>query len=167
MFEHLGHFDKVLVAGPQRSGTRICAKAIAHDTKLKYIDERTFGGVSREQFEKVFNSSHNVVIQCPAMSHCIEEFDAVDVAILFMHRDIDDIIASQERIGWPCEKAQLAKYGLDEGIISKVRYAHWENYQKPLIQNAFDIMYTDLESHPLWVPKEQREDFKWQQTEII
>ena len=40
MFEYLKEFPVVLVTGPQRSGTRICAKMIAHDTGHRFVDER-------------------------------------------------------------------------------------------------------------------------------
>ena len=42
VFEHLLNFAVVLVSGPQRSGTTICAKMIAHDTGHTYIPESEY-----------------------------------------------------------------------------------------------------------------------------
>ena len=39
MFAELKKFKKIIVSGPQRSGTRICGKIIAHDLDYRYCDE--------------------------------------------------------------------------------------------------------------------------------
>lgn len=39
MFEHLKAYKRIVVSGPQRSGTRIVAKAVAQDTNKSFIDE--------------------------------------------------------------------------------------------------------------------------------
>jgi len=91
--------DKVLVVGCQRSGTRFVAHAIAKDMGYKYLDEQTIN----------FSSAHNarlrlrenrVVLQAPAVSSEVAAITAPDVAIVWINRDRDDVIKSQQRIGW-------------------------------------------------------------------
>ena len=77
-----------------------------------------------------------------------------------MRRRIEDIIASQERVEWTGEPYELSRYGLKEGVISKVKYDYWDNGQKAKIHNPFEVEYESLREHPLWVPKEERLDWE-------
>jgi len=162
MFEHLKEYDKILVSGPQRSGTRICAKMIANDLAYEYVDEDDFKISNLGRLKKVMEKS-KIVVHCPAVSRWLHELVANDVLIIFMRRDIEDIIASQERIGWN-DSFQLRFYNTDEGIISKVKYGFWEAVQKPLIKHWLEVEYKSLTEHPLWIPKDRRKNFKPRQT---
>jgi hypothetical protein len=42
MFEHLAVHSKIVVTGPQRSGTRIASQMIASDTGHEFVDEVDF-----------------------------------------------------------------------------------------------------------------------------
>jgi hypothetical protein len=166
MFEFLSGFNKILVTGPQRSGTTICGKMIAQDLGMKYVDEDTFKVFDIDLFEDLINDSERLVIQCPGLCHIIHLYGRGNIAIVFMKRDIKDIIASQERIHWPKEKGELTKYEKTEGIISKVKYDFWHFHQKDKINFQFEIEYSSLKSHPLWIPKDKRINFKPKQTKI-
>ena len=158
-------FSKILVTGPQRSGTRIVAKIIAHDNNIRYVDEREIGMKGIEKVERLLKNDERVVIQCPGLCHCIHEFHAVNHLVVMVIRDIEDIIRSQKRIKWGrFEKRELKYYGETKGVISKVKYDRWEG-QKSLIPNWLEVKYDDLEDHPLFIPKEERRSFKWNQTE--
>ena len=165
MFEYLSTFDKVIVTGPQRSGTTICAKMIAADLGYKFYPEERVGIRLPSALWELVDKEHRFVVQCPALCHCIEEFSADDVAIVLMRRDVADIVASEERIKFQRKRApELTQYGRKDGVLSEVRYDYWEKHQRPYIAHAFEIEYESLSEHPLWVPKEQRVDFGPRQT---
>ena len=165
MFEQLRPFKKIMVTGPQRSGTTICARMIAHDLGLRYIDEDGVGWKSASVMDenalcRLFRLETGFVVQAPAAAHICHQFSAEDTAIVFMFRNINDIIASQTRIGWPYEDVELSKYGAAHGPIAQVKYEYWREVQKPQIIHPFEIHYKSLATHPLWVPKAERSNFK-------
>ena len=163
MFEDFKQFEKIFVTGPQRSGTTICAKMIAHDTGHAYIDE-----IDHEAQAKAFeallalNDGINCVIQCPAFCHIIHRYGDDHALVVLMRRPIDDIIRSQKRISWG-DHVELSKYGLKEGIISAAKYAYFEQYQRHLIKHSKEVMYESLRPHPLWC--DDRGYFASKQTE--
>lgn len=164
MFSWLSKFDKILVTGPQRAGTRICAKMIAHDTGYGYVDELDLKMDSLYLLQSFLNRKQFVVIQCPVLCRHIHMFNYDNVAIVMMRRKVEDIVASQKRITWPWEQLELARYDRSDGIISEVKYQFWEDHQKDRIKHAFEINYESLSVHPLWTTKGLREDFGPTQT---
>ena len=160
-------YSKILVTGPQRSGTRIVAKMIAHDNDIRYVSEQQVNIRDKQKAYKFLSLDERLVIQCPGLCHCIERFSGLNVLIVIVVRKVEDIIASQERIGWTRFQAgELRQYGKLDGIISEVRYKYWK-LQKKLIINWLEVKYEDLKDHPMFVPKEERGEFKWNQTERI
>lgn len=160
-------YSKILVTGPQRSGTRIVAKMIAHDNDIRYVSEQEVRIRSNRKTNNILALDERLVIQCPGLCHCIEQFSSGTVLIAMVIRNVEDIVASQSRIGWTRYQArELRQYGLESGVISKVRYEYWER-QKKLITNWIEIKYEDLKDHPLFIPKKERGKFKWNQTERI
>ena len=166
--KELGIFDRIAVTGPQRSGTTIAAKIIAEETGHDYIDEDDFGINSYQAFKHVFNSRKKIVVQCPGLCHKAHEIGEFDnTAVVMMIRNVDDIIASQERIGWAAEKIERFKYNRLVGPpIAEIKYQYWEDVQKHQIKHQFEIVYESLKGHRLWVPKEKRTRFKIRQTEL-
>lgn len=165
MFEEMGQFRVVVVTGPQRSGTTVCARAIAMDTGLGYVDEEDVGFVrpcffDMAAFWQVVELSAGVVIQAPGACHLAHLLGRDgSVAVVLMRRPVDEIVASQERIGWGCELSELAMYGCCAGRIAEVKYYWWERYQKARVANGFEVKYGSLREHPLWVPTEERAGF--------
>jgi hypothetical protein len=167
MFEHLGEFNRILVSGPQRSGTTLIARAIWQDTGLEYVDEQEFSAVNEAEWRAMVQLRENFVMQCPGMCRYIHEFGQEDdLAVVMCHRPIADIITSQERIGWEWEKYELLRYDLSQGVIAEVKYGYWNEVQKRSINNAFDVYYSHLDQHPLWIPQEQRADFNRRQWKL-
>lgn len=170
MFEELAQYSKIIVTGPQRSGTRICAQMIAADTGHAYLDE----GYLAEPLERYPDSIHkakffltqgHIVVHAPALCARINELGAEDTLIVMMKRDVGQIIQSQQRINWNWEARELAAYGVKTGVISSVKYARWMA-QKETIPNWREIEYESLRSHPLWVDEEQRKEFLAWQTKV-
>lgn len=170
MYQGLKQHNLILVTGPQRAGTTIAAKIIAHDTGHQYIDERDFEAVNKEQWWLIVNSAEKAVIHCPGMCRWVAEAGRRDdVLVVLVKRPIDDIIASQERIGWSHEEFELSNY---EGFaqpgepISAVKYRYWDEVQANKIKHSGVVFYGELKRHKLWVPKKDRADFHARQTAI-
>lgn len=168
MFEHLKEFDVILVSGPQRSGTTICAEMIASDTEYGLVKESIYNFHDEAHWLQIVDDGNQIVIHCPAMCHLLHEFAEDErVAVIFMFRDIRHIIASQERIDWTRkeEMRELAKYGADYGPIALVKYDFWEQEQRNWFpkERRFEVEYESLAAHPLWIPHEPRARFGYRQ----
>ena len=166
MFEYLKDFRAILVTGPQRSGTTLVARMVSFDDGHTYIDEDEIGwqGASQNKEGSLLNAmreQQNIVIQAPACAHiCHTSFAHLnDVAVVFVVRDVQDLIASQERIGWEYEQQEMDKYPSREWCltIAETKYRYWREFQKPIIAYPFEVKYEDLKEHPLWI--ESREGF--------
>ena len=166
MLEYLSHFGKILVSGPQRSGTRLMSKILAHDFGYIYVDEEDLGIDSVARMRQSLALPFKMVFQCPALCYCIETFSAPDIAIVYMERSTEDIIASEKRIGWN-DNTEREHYnaGDVDMPIAEIKWLWWEKIQREMIHNPFTIVYGYLSQHPLWIPKEERVNFKWNQTE--
>jgi hypothetical protein len=164
VFESFAAFERVIVTGPHRSGTRICAKMIAYDTGFEFVDENDIGLDSSLQLWSLFDNNRHFVVQCPALCRYVHLFGIDDTAIVLMRRNVKDIIASQERIGWRWEWLELARYDRLDGAIAEVKYEFWGKNQRAQIKHAFEVEYESLSRHPLWVPQPLRRDFGAEQT---
>jgi len=167
MFEHLKKYSTILVTGPQRSGTRICAKMIAKDTGYAYIDELQIHIDSLYALMSLLENGGGMVVQCPSLSRYIHLIGRnKDTAVVWMVRDLEDILASERRIGWAGEEIERMRYDRANGnlVSAQIKTDFWLRVQKQLIPNAFEIEYEDLKAHRLWIDKEDRLDFRSNQT---
>ena len=177
MFEHLKEFPVILVTGPQRSGTRICAKMIAHDTGHRFVDEAEIHTDSLYelvlQMHFAEERGQKIVVQCPALCHDVIHFKPYNPAIVMMIRNIDDIHASERRIGWWFNDLEAIKYWdwteqeRPMGDIARLKYDYWWLVCQEWKEDSwFEVEYESLSAHPLWIPKEERGDFNAWQTEV-
>lgn len=169
MFEHLRKHDRLLVTGPQRSGTTICAKMISVDTGHTFLSEAHLVGGSHidDQWHKLADlvkTRQRIVVQCPSLSRWIHDFSSEDTLIVFMRRKIRDIVASEKRIGWG-DSAQRAVYKKAlrcyefPATVAEAKYLFWEEVQRSVVHHWLEIEFESLKDHPLWVPAERRVDF--------
>jgi hypothetical protein len=167
MFEHLTRFDRILVTGPQRAGTRICATMIAHDTGHRFVDEREFGTGDFDRLNQLLLAESNIVVQCPALSTHI---DRVVVPLgskmiaIWMERSLSEIKESQQRIHWsPAAQRKMLFDRLAELPIAELKRIFWEWQKHHLFYNrSHEVFYVNLRKHPLWV--DDREGWAWDQT---
>ena len=168
MFEHLAKFTRVLVTGPQRSGTRICAQMIASDlSKLKaiFVDEREFGIDRLSYFMNTIFPNKKIIVHCPAFSRYIHNIADGKTAVVWMVRPVAEIHKSEKRIGWDGHRAESLRYdGAEDTAL--VTYRFWEKSQKANTPNVFEVPYGSLAKHKLWVPKRQRAKFDAEQTVV-
>lgn len=167
MFQNLFRYSRIYVTGPQRSGTTICAQMIAADTDYRYVDENDYAIYDLDKFNALKKET-GVVIHCPAHCHHIEEYADGATLIVLMRRPVLEILASQERIDWGYEAAELRQYHAEEaGLpIAIVKYARWDRMQRRLIPHWQEISYRDLSAHRMWVPDELRKGFERRQTAL-
>ena len=170
MFKHLSGHHNIIVTGPQRSGTRICAQMIAHDTGHKYVDEIAFGHEAHtpdgtDALIRELESPLQVVIHAPAIFHVVAHFARRRAIVVVMKRDVDDILASQKRINWQHEEHERAKYPNSKGLaLPLAKYNFWDS-QKGFVSSWVEVDYASLAGHPLFIPKDRRLKFEWNQTE--
>ncbi len=168
MFENLSNYQTILVTGPQRSGTTICAKMIACDTGHEFIGEESIVTNNLQALSHILyltsKIKRKIVVQCPGLCRYIHLFGDENTLIVMVYRSIEAIIKSQMRIEWEEEAKELARYSLSVGPIAQVKYDYWKKEQQALVINSKKVIYEDLKTHPLWIPQEQRLDFKPRQT---
>jgi len=165
----LAQYRKIVVTGPQRSGTHITARILADIFNIEYIEERTFGFKSFFKMKVLLVTKAHYSIQAPAVMHKVWELSN-DIAIVVCVRKLKDIIASQNKIGWTRRFARLEKNkfkdidGLDmDQCVARVKYDYAEKMKD---DRTFFVKREILVEHPLWVPAEQRTNFRLKQTHI-
>lgn len=164
-------FRVALVTGPQRSGTTFVGRALAREAGWNHVEEDEFRIHSRTCWREIVDTHHQSVVHCPTMvAHLLDTPD--DSLIVFMHRPVDEILASQRVLGWddrgPQNARELARFDLppDADDSCRVKYRWWDNHRGWIPPHRrFDINYHDMSTHPAWVPADQRTGWLPQQTE--
>jgi hypothetical protein len=166
MFEHLAVHKRIVVTGPQRSGTRIGAKMIAADTGYQFVDEAEFLIKDNDRFRE-FLKRDGVVVQAPHMLKDVVDDPPPGIFVVLMRRDLDQIHASAARIRWAEDfggnTTELKKFGLTEGDSAAVKYDYWDSHAKSV--PFLEVPYESLREHPLFVPDDQRKTFGHWQTQ--
>lgn len=157
-FANLIWFDCIYVTGPQRSGTTICARMICHDTGYEYIDSERFNSHDGAWMRARNAQRHLFVQHCPFLARTIGQVSGIRTLVVYLIRDIDDIIASQRRIRWRDVKERRRWPGATWDTIAAHKYAYWETH-KHHIKHYLEVEYESLREHPLWVPRERRKAF--------
>ena len=135
---------------------------IAYDTGHAYVDETAFCGDAELWARELLELAKPCVMQAPGLTHCCHRMNA-DIVVMVL-REVNDIVASQNKLGWLREPDELAKYGALRGPVAAVKYSVWET-QKKFCDRWCEVHYSSLKKHPLWLPKEGRGGFNWKQTE--
>lgn len=176
MFEALTKYRCVIVTGPHRSGTTLCAHAVALDTGLFYVDEEDYA-CDLSAWRRVVEAGRGVVVHSPGMARWLHEVAGrEDVFAIWMRRPLAQTMVSESRLGWS-EKAEREKYvGLPEYIkmrqypVSVIKTAYWRNVQQAQVRHSREVDYDELKAHPLWLPAEKRRNFtprQWAVRELV
>lgn len=160
MFERLAQHRKILVTGPHRSGTTICARMIAQDTGHDLVIEDEFGFSKPRQLYAFLRAEYGPqVLQAPFICHEIHDLeylygiDLDDCLIVMMRRELADIIESEQRapvnfvhVG----NGQRRLYNaVDQRHQAEIKYEVWE-LQRERIPHWLEVEYESLAEHPLW-----------------
>jgi len=90
-FIKLKQYKKVLISGPQRSGTTFLSRILAEDLSYELYDEL-------KSIESFKNTTINSVSQGPSMCSLLHQIEEPDSLVVFVSRNCKDTIASQKRI---------------------------------------------------------------------
>lgn len=159
-----GH-TRIVVTGPQRSGTTIATKMLAQDLGFDCHLENAFNfhdlGVLCDLLQR-----ERIVVQAPTMAFVCHHLSAT---LVFMRRDVKAIAKSEARIGWRHATAEKRRYFYSGPLpVAQLKYHVWETYQRPglALDRYVEIDYESLKQHPLWVPSELRKQFGDHQTAV-
>ncbi len=178
-------YHRVVVTGPQRSGTQIASKIIADILDWEQVGEQKLCRKGFEHDERYFNWVSNperqsTVLQCPRISHACH-LTPKPTLVVFMMRDVGEILASDKNrmdkgftrrsaktfMTAPChsvfetKRNQYSNLFYNRKPISieetpQVVYDIWNSHQKTFDFNYYELDYNLLEQHPLWLPLEVR-----------
>ncbi len=151
---------RVVVSGPQRSGTTFAATALSRDLGVPLKTEVDFGTHDQDAFLKLLKDNGQFVVQAPTMSPYLHLLQDVDV--VWMRRDLQDVLRSQQRVGWgryeELERDRYFDHSQDPVAVVKTRA--WDLFQRiSLGESAWDLDYESLRGHKLWVEPEGRKGF--------
>ena len=156
MFQSLREKPRILVTGPMRSGTTICAEMIARDIGREVLREEiaTKWPIGDWPADKV--------VQVPYVATQMWHLDGTWFAIL-MQRSIDETYKSSEKYF----KELFPSQPLDEDAIRA--HLAWmqracDHYAKLYPKQTLKVNYDELRSHELWV--EDRSKFAARQTRL-
>ena len=164
----------ILVTGPQCSGTTIATQIISKELDRKLYLEEDFSVHNEDQLVDLITLIKiPSVIQCPSMSHIIQDLSKIGCFIVWMKRPFHDIHASEKKIGWKVhehiEKAKYTqKFPLKTNLFENMRSAEmkqnmWDTYQKQTLDGGFfELDFRMLRRHPMWV--NNRAEFKSRQS---
>ena len=174
LISKLHSYSRIIVSGPQRSGTTYAAFTLSQDLEYKHIDEQEFGTHTTEGFLNVL-SQENIVVQCPAVSHVLDQIQSQNTIILWMDRDNEDIAKSEDRIDWHPHWFNVEKnkyrtiYGdeVDKFERNSLMKKHYWNIQKQNLKTDYlDIPYSILKETKGFISKTQRKDFGVKQIQL-
>lgn len=170
----LSKYNKIIVIGQQRSGTRICARIISYHTQKKYFDEAEFLNRDYNKMFYLINTFDGVFHAPNGFFQLKELINNLKLAIIFVDRDKIEIENSIKRINWNFiddHKALLKTFFSHE--VSQIKSDNLIEQKKEIWFRFFEkaptcytILYEWLEASPLFISKEKRKNFSAGQTEI-
>jgi hypothetical protein len=167
MFENLAVYPKIVVTGPQRSGTRIAAKMIAADTGHEFVDEMSFQVSDIRRWREILQRER-IVVQSPHMLKDVVDDPPPGIFVVLMRRDLAQIHKSEQRIQWEQvlhgNTHELRKFGLTEGDSAQIKYDYWQTHPKTVPFR--EVQYESIRAHPRFIPDDLRRDFGPLQTEF-
>jgi len=159
-FNLLKSFDRIVVSGPQRSGTNLTSQFLEQNLKdHRYIDELEFDFYLESHFMDILKSNTGIIVQAPTMSHILHLIDVPSTFVFFCVRDVRDIIKSEDKMRWSGHKFERKNYSQDEYSmlpISQAKYDFWFFKQRPLMTCSFrEIHFTSFKGSDVWIDKRE------------
>jgi hypothetical protein len=154
--------SRIVVTGPQRSGTTISMQILAHDLGYEAVREEEIDVDNLQKFFRLLDKKERFVLQAPGLCSFAH---ALPCTVVLVRRKIEQVIHSQQRIGWGEENYELNKYFTTLGPIGCVKYYAWNVYQKRRLDDrAYELEYESLRGHALWKDEADRRSFDARQT---
>jgi hypothetical protein len=159
---------KIVVVGPQRSGSTFVSHCLAQSFNAKHIDEMEFDVYFLDLFYKIVEGSGDSwVAHAPGLfADMFKILDKIpDVTFAIVRRDIKEIVNSQSRINLNLEHEKIKLFlckETGEQHVAPAKYEYWDKWKKYL-PSWVEYDYRDFENHPFWVPDEARKTFESKQ----
>ena len=163
----LKRFSRILITGPQRSGTTYTSHIVAKDLGYKCYDESVIRVNDIELFNR-YIKHEKIVMQCPDLTLRLEEINYPSTIAVFMDRNNNDIRESEKRVNWEgypdIKKSYQEKYpsiNFDEfKQTAPMRKWVFNNIQKDKMQIPhLQVPYEILEQTSGFRDKEYRKSF--------
>ena len=199
----INEYKRIFVTGPQRSGTRYASFAIADylDYNILYggkikefkrpyvlpedpkVNDDTWSHntgtpnynfiIDWSKLLTVVEKQERHVTQCPQYSHQIQELKREDTLVVWMERNPDDVIKSEDRIGWHdrCFVSEERRKYYDTfnehtEVLNQfernwyMKTWFWNNVQKDLMKVDYvELPYEVLASTRGFVGEEHRKNY--------
>lgn len=174
LLSKLSPYSRVIVSGPQRSGTTYTAFILSQDLNYTHIDEQNFGTHTSSGFLEAI-TRENIIVQCPAVSHVLDQIQEKNTIILWIDRNDRDIALSEDRINWHPHWFNVEKdkyrtiYGdeVDQFERNSLMKKHYWGIQKQTLKvDYLDIPYSILKETKGFVSKDQRKNFGVKQIQL-
>jgi len=156
------HWTKIVIIGPEFSGTTISAWIIAKALKFEFISESFFKRLDCVDFRKKVKTRKDCVCQCPSLTSFAAAIPS-DIFIVVIKRDLSDILMEQRRAGFSYSEAEKRMFG-DH---------HLFNMENPLAHVKYEFVswiardrkietvdFTSLEGHKLYIDHAGRRNLK-------
>lgn len=161
-FDQIKKHTKILVTGPQRSGTTITAYMLAKKLGYKFLTEEAIRVSRVDLMFNLFNEQDCFVLQAPCMSSVCQWIKPIEGAcVVFMIRNLHEVHNSMARISWNLAEDELKRYFTDASDVVHTTYHVWDKFQKPFLkEKGIEVRYEEIQDEEGFIPKEKRVDFK-------
>ncbi len=151
--------DRIIVSGPQRSGTTFTARQLSNNSK-PYVDEFKKPSTKKWVWQFANNSHKTHLVDCDL--------------VVWMLRDESDVSKSEKRINWKYFDIEKKKYQDLFGEIKseldsnyKMKHYYWNHHQKDQIKCDYVVFrYSDAVDCPEFLDKSLRVSFSAKQTSL-
>ncbi len=162
-YSFLKNFNKIIVSGPQRSGTNLVSQHIFKQffdfAGWQFVDELEFDFFIESNFADKIKDPMRMVIQAPTMSHILHTLNRPDIFVFFCVRPIKDILRSEEKARWDGQTFERANYrreDFDLMPIAQAKYHYWFFEQRLKMQcNFAEAHFSAFESSEVWSDKKK------------
>ena len=150
---------KIVIIGPECSGTTICAYIIAQALKSVFIREASFGRMNFEGFIKEVSILDNFVCQCPSLTIYGRKFPD-DVLVLAVNRELAEVMIAKNKTGFEYKEAEIRMFENYKmfDMNKSLSYIKFQ-YIERLISNDRQVEYVDFDSlkeHKLYIDRAGR-----------
>lgn len=178
LLNKLKNYSKIIIAGPQRTGTTYCAYIIAKDLGYIHLDENKIAISSVETVKEKLKTKEKLVVQCPELTYQIHEISSPKeqpTIVLIMKRNIKDIQNSEKRIKWRGFNGIKNRYKRKfkslyseewwdkwkDNQTAELRYYFYNNHQyyNMKVEHMY-VPYKILEQTSEFISKEKRKNFE-------
>jgi len=170
IIEQCKSYRKVLVTGPQRSGTTFAAKSITKILGYRFVDEDEYKVHDENAFNDLLKSNEKMVLHAPAMSHLLP-LNFCDTFVIWMQRNIMDVIKSEDKIDWHMREfwnkknKAIKKFPFHTSVIEAfpnnklMKDWIWNNLQKVKMYNYAELNYKHLRECEGFIKSKTKKQF--------